>query len=63
MAFSNIRQFHTNNVNTFQRSPLSEISGSLGDLGTLLPLMITLVSAFSKETLRIWTILRVYCLS
>lgn len=39
---SMIRQLHANNVSTFRRSPLSEISGSLGDLGTLLPLMIAL---------------------
>jgi hypothetical protein len=42
MVFSKIRQFHTNNVNTFRSSPVAEISGSLGDLGTLLPLMIAL---------------------
>ncbi|KAK9413081.1 putative Sulfate transporter [Seiridium unicorne] len=43
MAFiANIRRFHRNNVMTLRRSPLSEISGALGDLGTLLPLMITL---------------------
>ncbi|KAK0108242.1 hypothetical protein ONS95_003061 [Cadophora gregata] len=42
MAFANIRRLHTNNVATFRKSPLSEISGSLGDLGTLLPLMIAL---------------------
>ncbi|KAG8420698.1 hypothetical protein J3458_002631 [Metarhizium acridum] len=29
-------------VSTFRRAPLAEISGSLGDLGTLLPLMIAL---------------------
>ncbi|KAI0134077.1 putative sulfate transporter [Xylariales sp. AK1849] len=40
--FANIRRFHRNNVTTLRRSPLSEISGALGDLGTLLPLMITL---------------------
>ncbi|KAI0479599.1 hypothetical protein F4859DRAFT_476630 [Xylaria cf. heliscus] len=40
--FSNIKHFHRNNVATIRRSPLAEISGALGDLGTLLPLMITL---------------------
>lgn len=30
------------NIATFRNAPLAEISGSLGDLGTLLPLMITL---------------------
>ncbi|KAI5922651.1 hypothetical protein F4810DRAFT_246130 [Camillea tinctor] len=43
MAFvSNIRRFYRNNVATLRSSPLAEISGALGDLGTLLPLMITL---------------------
>ncbi|KAI0413840.1 hypothetical protein F5X98DRAFT_366275 [Xylaria grammica] len=40
--FSNIKRFHRNNVATIRSSPLAEISGALGDLGTLLPLMITL---------------------
>ncbi|KAI1483027.1 hypothetical protein F4774DRAFT_367933 [Daldinia eschscholtzii] len=40
--FSNIKKFHRNNVATLRNSPLAEISGALGDLGTLLPLMITL---------------------
>jgi hypothetical protein len=39
---SKIHQLHSNNVAAFRKSPLSEISGSLGDLGTLLPLMIAL---------------------
>jgi len=42
MSFSQIRRLHANNVATIMSSPLSEISGSLGDLGTLLPLMIAL---------------------
>ncbi|KAI2602084.1 hypothetical protein GGR54DRAFT_554585 [Hypoxylon sp. NC1633] len=43
MSFiSNIKRLHRNNVTTLQKSPLAEISGALGDLGTLLPLMITL---------------------
>lgn len=43
MAYiANIRRFHRNNVATLRRAPLAEISGALGDLGTLLPLMITL---------------------
>ena len=43
MAFlANIRRFHRNNVETLRRAPLAEISGAFGDLGTLLPLMITL---------------------
>ncbi|KAI1762842.1 hypothetical protein GGR53DRAFT_397466 [Hypoxylon sp. FL1150] len=39
---SNIKRLHRNNVATLRSQPLAEISGSLGDLGTLLPLMITL---------------------
>ncbi|KAI1154630.1 hypothetical protein F4825DRAFT_411203 [Nemania diffusa] len=39
---SNIKLFHRNNVATIRSSPLAEVSGALGDLGTLLPLMITL---------------------
>jgi Molybdate transporter of MFS superfamily len=42
MTFAQIRRLHANNVATLRSSPLSEISGSLGDLGTLLPLMIAL---------------------
>ncbi|KAH8820963.1 hypothetical protein F5884DRAFT_661400 [Xylogone sp. PMI_703] len=42
MAFRNILQHHRNNVATLRASPLSEVSGALGDLGTLLPLMIAL---------------------
>ncbi|KAH8671359.1 hypothetical protein BX600DRAFT_458922 [Xylariales sp. PMI_506] len=43
MAFlANLGRFHRHNVTTLRRSPLSEISGALGDLGTLLPLMIAL---------------------
>jgi hypothetical protein len=42
MAFNKVRHLHANNLATFRKSPLSELSGSLGDLGTLLPLMIAL---------------------
>jgi len=42
MPISQIRLLNANNVATIKSSPLSEISGSLGDLGTLLPLMIAL---------------------
>ncbi|KAK7756082.1 hypothetical protein SLS62_002025 [Diatrype stigma] len=38
----NIKRFHRNNVDTLRHSALAEISGAFGDLGTLLPLMITL---------------------
>jgi hypothetical protein len=36
------RRFNANNWETLRRYPLAEISGALGDLGTLLPLMIAL---------------------
>jgi Molybdate transporter of MFS superfamily len=42
MAVSDFGRIHANNVSTLRRSLLAEISGSLGDLGTLLPLMIAL---------------------
>ncbi|RDW60970.1 hypothetical protein BP6252_12353 [Coleophoma cylindrospora] len=42
MALTNVRRLHANNMAAFRQSPLAEISGSLGDLGTLLPLMIAL---------------------
>lgn len=42
MGFPDVRRFYHHNVSTFRRSPLAEVSGSLGDLGTLLPLMIAL---------------------
>lgn len=35
-------QTHHHNLSTLLRSPLSEISGSFGDLGTLLPILIAL---------------------
>jgi hypothetical protein len=37
-----LRRRNRHNLATFRNSPLAEISGSLGDLGTLLPLMIAL---------------------
>ncbi|CAG9949611.1 unnamed protein product [Clonostachys rosea f. rosea IK726] len=39
---SRLRRLNENNVATFRSAPLTEVSGSLGDLGTLLPLMIAL---------------------
>lgn len=39
---NHLRRTTTYNVETFRRAPLAEISGSLGDLGTLLPLTIAL---------------------
>lgn len=38
-----LRQNHRHNVQTLKSQPLAELSGSLGDLGTLLPLMTALV--------------------
>lgn len=41
---NDLRQVHYHNRQTFRRDPLSEISGSFGDLGTLLPLLIALTA-------------------
>lgn len=41
--FPRLRQNHIHNVQTLKSHPLAELSGSLGDLGTLLPLMTALV--------------------
>ena len=38
-----LNRMHKHNIETLKVSPLAELSGSLGDLGTLLPLMVTLV--------------------
>lgn len=38
-----LRRVHKHNVDTIRLQPLAELSGSLGDLGTLLPLMTALV--------------------
>lgn len=43
-----LRRIHNYNVDTFRRQPLSEISGSLGDLGTFLPLLIALASSSTQ---------------
>ena len=39
---AHLRHLNQNNVATLRTAPLAEVSGSLGDLGTLLPLMIAL---------------------
>ncbi|KAF2726263.1 hypothetical protein K431DRAFT_280289 [Polychaeton citri CBS 116435] len=39
---SYLRKINTYNIQTLKQSPFAELSGSLGDLGTLLPLMIAL---------------------
>ncbi|KAF1967131.1 hypothetical protein BU23DRAFT_304483 [Bimuria novae-zelandiae CBS 107.79] len=38
-----LQKVYRHNVETFRSAPLAELSGSLGDLGTLLPLMTALV--------------------
>ncbi|TKA58249.1 hypothetical protein B0A49_12904 [Cryomyces minteri] len=49
---ANIRRLHSHNLSTLRDSPLHELSGSLGDLGTLLPLLIalTLQNSISLST-------------
>lgn len=42
MSLKSIARNNRHNVQTLRTTPLSEISGALGDLGTLLPLMIAL---------------------
>ncbi|KZM23714.1 uncharacterized protein EKO05_0005684 [Ascochyta rabiei] len=41
--FPRLHKNHRHNVQTLKSQPLAELSGSLGDLGTLLPLMTALV--------------------
>lgn len=47
MALLNFSQVHRHNLSTLRRQPLAELSGALGDLGTLLPLMIALAQQSS----------------
>ena len=42
MTSSNLREIYSHNLATFRRQPWAEISGSLGDLGTFLPIVIAL---------------------
>lgn len=42
LALSRLKRSQAHNLYTIRSQPLSEISGSLGDLGTLLPLLIAL---------------------
>ena len=44
-----LRRLNRNNIATIRASPWAEISGSLGDLGTLLPLMIALAAQGSID--------------
>ncbi|EHA52389.1 hypothetical protein MGG_09545 [Pyricularia oryzae 70-15] len=52
MAIKDIPKLNRNSIRTLRHDPLSEISGALGDLGTLLPLMIALAlqSSISLST-------------
>src|SRR6266536_4430943 len=42
MVIKTFRDLQRHNLETFRRQPLAEISGSLGDLGTFLPIVIAL---------------------
>lgn len=42
-----LRTIHRHNVHTLRQQPLSELSGALGDLGTLLPIMLALTLTHS----------------
>ncbi|KAH7062547.1 hypothetical protein B0J12DRAFT_716351 [Macrophomina phaseolina] len=44
---ANLRRITQHNWQTFRNAPLSELSGSLGDLGTLLPLLVALTLSHS----------------
>lgn len=41
-SLQRLKKVQRHNIQTFRRQPLKEISGSLGDLGTLLPILIAL---------------------
>ena len=57
MDASAFRTLNRHNLQTLRRSPLAEISGSLGDLGTLLPITIalTLNSSISLSSTLVFT--------
>ena len=42
MARSKLHEMYSHNLSTLRRQPLAEVSGSLGDLGTFLPIVIAL---------------------
>ncbi len=42
MSISRLRHLAAHNISTFRKQPWTEISGSLGDLGTFLPIVIAL---------------------
>lgn len=54
---SHLRLVTTHNLRTLRRQPLAEVSGSLGDLGTLLPLLValTLTSSISLSSTLVFT--------
>ena len=55
--WSNIRDVQTYNIQTIRSQPLREISGSMGDLGTLLPILIALAmnGSISLSTTLVFT--------
>lgn len=57
MDLPTLRRLNRNNFVTLRRNPLQETSGSLGDLGTLLPLMIALsvTGSISLSTTLVFT--------
>lgn len=57
MAQWKLRNMYAHNINTFRSQPLAEISGSLGDLGTFLPIVIaeTIGHQISLSTTLIFT--------
>src|SRR5271169_2877381 len=57
MAPRPFQNTYAHNLNTFRRQPLAEISGSLGDLGTFLPIVIaeTIGHQISLSTTLIFT--------
>jgi hypothetical protein len=46
---NDVRHINRNNLATLRAAPWAELSGSLGDLGTLLPLMIALTAQRSID--------------
>jgi hypothetical protein len=57
MAIKNFREIQRHNLDALRRQPLAEISGSLGDLGTFLPIVIALTvnESISLPTTLIFT--------
>ena len=48
-SLQRLHDVHCYNLETFRRQPLREISGSLGDLGTLLPIIIALATTVNTN--------------